>query len=64
MTEDRSAFTSQFPPYVYVLLALSKRLHSIYALRLFNDGVAMLFLYGSILNMSRHRWRLGCLLFR
>eukprot|EP01135_Chromosphaera_perkinsii_P007547 Nk52_evm3s914 gene=Nk52_evmTU3s914 len=37
------------PPYVLVLLSLtSRRVHSIFVLRLFNDPVAMLFLYISI----------------
>lgn len=56
-------FTKHFPPYIYILLALSKRLHSIYVLRLFNDGVAMFFLYGSILSLCYHKWRLGSVLF-
>lgn len=47
------------PPYALVLLALSKRVHSIYLLRLFNDGVAMLPLYVSILLMQSKRWVAG-----
>ena len=44
------------PPYALALLALSRRVHSIYLLRLFNDGVAMLPLYASVLLMQSGRW--------
>eukprot|EP00898_Chlorokybus_atmophyticus_P006045 jgi/Chlat1/6441/Chrsp45S09065 len=37
------------PPWALALLCLSKRLHSIFILRLFNDGVGMAFVYLSIL---------------
>jgi len=51
------------PLYVFGLLCLSKRLHSIFVLRLFNDGVAMLMLYMSVLLFTRQRWRLGCVMY-
>ncbi|KAL0090653.1 glycosyltransferase family 58 protein [Phycomyces blakesleeanus] len=48
--------SKKFPPYALALLCLSKRLHSIYALRCFNDPVAMFFMYSCILAMIHKRW--------
>ena len=41
----------------------SKRIHSIFVLRLFNDGPAMLLLYLSILFFLHNRWNVGCFFF-
>lgn len=43
------------PGWLMVLLMLSKRVHSVYVLRLFNDGIAQLFLYLSLLLFLQHR---------
>jgi len=47
------------PPAALPLLCLSKRLHSIYLLRLFNDGVAMLPALAAVALSQRGRW-CGC----
>lgn len=52
------------PPVLLIFLALSKRLHSIFVLRLFNDPVAMFFVYGSIYLLCKRRWQLACVVYR
>lgn len=47
------------PPYIFPLLILSKRLHSIFLLRLFNDGFAVFFLFLAIFCYQRRLWTLG-----
>ncbi|KAL4904871.1 hypothetical protein BDW74DRAFT_23034 [Aspergillus multicolor] len=44
------------PPYLFPLLVLSKRLHSVYMLRLFNDGLAGLAMWGSIWLFMNRKW--------
>ncbi|KAI9017546.1 glycosyltransferase [Gaertneriomyces semiglobifer] len=55
--------SSTTPPYVCILLVLSKRLHSVYMLRLFNGPWAMFFVYLSMLAMIKGRWRLAAVVF-
>ena len=46
-----------------ILSCLSKRVHSIFILRLFNDAPAMFLLYVSIHLFTMSRWRIGCVFF-
>ncbi|XP_058796727.1 lethal(2)neighbour of Tid protein [Phymastichus coffea] len=56
--------TKKVPPYVLIgVFATSYRIHSIFALRLFNDPVAMIFLYASINTFLDQRWYLGSILY-
>jgi len=44
-------------------LMLSIRVMSIYVLRLFNDAVEALLVYGSVLLFAQNRWAVGCLVY-
>lgn len=46
-----------------VMCCLSKRIHSIFVLRLFNDAPAMLLLYLSVLFFMYNKWKIGCVVF-
>ena len=50
------------PPYLFPLLALSKRLHSVFVLRLFNDGIAALVMWAVILHFQQRKWTTGVIL--
>ena len=56
-----SLLLPQVPPYVFPLLILSKRLHSIFVLRCFNDCFAVFFLWLAIFFLQRRYWALGAL---
>eukprot|EP00940_MAST-03C_sp_MAST-3C-sp2_P003212 g3212.t1 len=63
----RSSARSALPAYACGILILSKRVHSIYMLRMFNDAVAMMILYAAIAVFvcfkGRTRWAIGCVLY-
>ncbi|KAL3427379.1 Dol-P-Man:Man(5)GlcNAc(2)-PP-Dol alpha-1,3-mannosyltransferase 1 [Phlyctema vagabunda] len=52
---------AQAPPYILPMLVLSKRLHSIFVLRCFNDCFAVFFLWLAIYIYQRRIWTFGTL---
>ncbi len=53
----------QPPLWVGILVLLSRRTRSIFVLRLFNDCVAMVFLYCCIFMLVRRHWNVACFCF-
>jgi alpha-1,3-mannosyltransferase len=46
-----------------LVTCFSKRVHSIFLLRLFNEGPTMLLLYISCFLFMKHKWNVGCVVF-
>ncbi|XP_015120492.1 lethal(2)neighbour of Tid protein [Diachasma alloeum] len=58
------AKTKKVPPYVLILISCtSYRVHSIFVLRLFNDSIAMIFLFASLNAFLDDKWYWGSVLY-
>ncbi|PKI37182.1 hypothetical protein CRG98_042428 [Punica granatum] len=56
-------YPAQLPWWALSLLCLSKRVHSIFVLRLFNDCFAMTLLHAAIAALLCQKWHLGLVIF-
>ena len=57
--------SQRMPAYLLLLMCFTaKRIHSIFVLRMFNDGIAMLLFFLSANLFVDNSWMLGCFAFR
>lgn len=54
---------AKIPPYVFPMLILSKRMHSIFTLRLFNDCFAVCFFFVAIYCYQKRWWIAGSVMY-
>lgn len=54
---------AEVPFFFTAVLILSKRIHSIFLLRMFNDGICMLFFYGAVVMFARRSPAVACVLY-
>ena len=54
---------NKFPLWILMTLALSKRIHSIYILRMFNDCIAVLLGYIALYFFTKQQWRFGSFIY-
>ncbi|KAF5555219.1 dolichyl-P-Man:Man(5) c(2)-PP-dolichyl mannosyltransferase [Fusarium mexicanum] len=54
---------AKVPPYMFIFLIASKRLHSLFVLRCFNDCFAVFFLWLTIFLFQRRQWTVGSLVY-
>ena len=59
-TEGDGNIQENPPVWIVGLLVLSKRVMSLFVLRLFNDGFEILFVYIAILFMVKNKWKAAC----
>ncbi|KAI4310778.1 hypothetical protein MLD38_035728 [Melastoma candidum] len=55
--------TDVLPAWALILLCLSKRVHSIFVLRLFNDCIATMLLQIALVSLLYQKWNLGLIIF-
>lgn len=63
VSQPSCASTQRLPLWSALLLLVSRRVMSLFVLRLFNEGVQILLMYIAIALLASNRWMSGCLVF-